>query len=342
MARIAALDAPGPFRVGFRSFEHTYQPVGVPEPRTILVNVWYPTEAEPDGFAHPTYGFLIDDPEALVDAPAAAPVHEGGYPVHVHSHGSQGFGGTSAFLMRHFASQGWVCVAPDHTGNTLVDNWDPRPTAMYFLRSTDITAALDAVGALPSTDPLAAAALDHVLLSSHSFGVHTAWATAGATFDVAAITTRCDAGELTCTPAELAVFAAGVRDPRVVAAIGMAGALKPEWFGTTGHRSVTIPMMSMSGSEDPVGADVQFAQAADTPALDMIWLDLAGGCHQTFALGWCDTLDGETGFRIVRTYAMAFARRHVLGAESPELEAILGGAAAVDPAVSFHHNGTRR
>jgi predicted dienelactone hydrolase len=327
------LRAPGPFRVGYRTISHTYTPAGADAPRTLLLNLWYPTEATTGD--HPSYVGLFEDEAAIEAAPLAPPVEPTGYPVHVHSHGHLGFGATSAFLMRHFASHGWVAIAPDHTGNTLADNIDPRPVAMYHLRSQDITASLDALASLPSADPLhGLARTAEVLLSGHSFGVHTVWATAGATFDAGALAAGCAEGQPfhPCPAPDLAVFAAGLRDPRVVAAVPMAGAIRRDLFGPSGHTSVTIPLLALSGSEDPVGAD---AQHATTAGLDLTWLDIAGACHQTFALGFCDTLEPDVGFGIVNTFALAFARHHVLGDDAPGTLKLLDGSDTFSPLVTF-------
>lgn len=310
--------APGPFGAGHRTFEHTYTPPGHTEPRTITVHLWYPTLFH-DGEGADYLG-LFPDPLSVEDAPLAASVHEGGYPVLVHSHGHQGFAGNSAFLMRRFASHGWVAVAPDHTGNTLSDNIDPRPPWMYYVRSTDLTASLDAAGALDG-DPLSGMlALDAVAASGHSYGVHTMWASAGATFDVDAFAPAC-LGDGTCTEAERDAFAAGVGDPRIVAIIPMAGAINRAYFGATGHASVTVPVLSMSGTADPVGADVQFDTTAPLP---MTWIDVEGACHQFFGLGCSGDADGDED-TIVGGFALSFARRHVLGDESAAVTDILDG-----------------
>ncbi len=325
------IDEKGPFNVGYRRFEIDYEPAGQGITRTIPINIWYPTN-DSEGMRVTYAGLFIDD-ESWMDASLAPPVDPSGYPVHVYSHGHRGFGGTSATLMRHFASHGWVAVAPDHIGNTFGDFIDPRPTNIYFLRSMDISAALDAVENLPSDDPLAGKLrTERVLMSGHSFGTETTWASAGATYDVARIRERCDAGEIECTDVELAAFEAGVRDPRVVAAIGMAGSIKKDWCGDDGWMSVDIPFFSMSGSLDPVGADEQFAMVS---GMDFTWIDIEGGCHQTFALGGCDDLSDELGFPIVNEYALAFGLHHVLGDETPDVMSALDGSREVSPLVTF-------
>jgi predicted dienelactone hydrolase len=317
------LFAAGPWRVGFRSFEHTYVPWPGAAPRTLRVQAWYPTEAR-DGEPASYLGSLFVDENALTDAPLATGVWPGGFPVHVYSHGDQGFGGTSGFLMRAFASHGWVSLACDHTGNVLGANEQPRPTALYLHRPLDISATLDAFGALPPEDPLAGVLdLARVVVSGHSFGVHTIWALAGATFRVDGIRQRCEAGEIAgCDEALLERFAEGTRDPRIVAGIPMAQSINRTWFTDDAHEVVTIPMLSLSGTEDQVGADRQYETTAPVP---LIWVELAGGCHQAFALGACPNLEESRGWSLVQAYALAFAQQHVLGGVGAQGAALLAG-----------------
>jgi predicted dienelactone hydrolase len=328
------VDQPGPFRVGFRSMMHTYTPPGSTAPRTIKISLWYPTLVAQGG--HPVYSLVYTDRESWVDAPPAAPVHPRGYPVLVHSHGYQGFAGNSHFLMRHFASHGWVVVAPDHTGNTLTDTpARPLPIQLYHWRSADVSQCLDVVAALPAGHPLAGRVdARTAVLSGHSFGSHTTWASAGATFDLAAIRPNCTAANR-CTDADLAVFARGVGDPRFVAVIPMAGVIDRSYFGPDGHRGVRVPVFSMSGTDDRVGADTQF----DTTAgVDLTWIDVRGGCHQFFGLGHCEQIDDALQGPIVGTYALAFARRHLLGDSAPTTVGVLDGTRPVNERVAFRRH----
>jgi predicted dienelactone hydrolase len=321
------VDEPGPFRVGYRTWPVSYAPPGGAPERMIDVHMWYPTE-DAEG-VEVWYEDLFRDYESFLDAAPAAPIHGGAYPVHAFSHGFRGFPGNSAFLMRHFASHGWVAVAPSHTGNTLFDT-DPLPPAHYFERSADVAAALDALaGAELPGEPLT----DAVLLSGHSFGAYTAWATAGAAFDEAEVRSRC-AGELdggTCTEAEIAVLVAGLDDPRVVAAIPMAGG-DTGWFGAGGYAAVEEPVFYMTGTDDDVGQQALYDLVG---GVDLTWIDVEGGCHQMFAVGACDSIDTEVGFAIVRTYALAFARRHVLGDADATIAGILDGSIPVSDLVHY-------
>ena len=94
-----AVNALGPYNIGHQSITQCYTPLDGWEERCIVIDAWYPTE-DKDGDPA-AYVIGIDD-LAFENATAATPQHTDGYPVHVHSHGYQGWGATSAFLMRHF------------------------------------------------------------------------------------------------------------------------------------------------------------------------------------------------------------------------------------------------
>lgn len=322
------VDEMGPFNAGFRSFTHTYERA-TGEQREIVINVWYPTlDTEGDEVR---YLGLVRDSDSFLDAQVAeSPWNDGMFPVHVYSHGSQGFGGTAAQLMRYFASHGWVSVAPDHTGNTLADNLDPRPPALRLWRSLDITETLDAVE--NRGDDLAAMlSTQRVFMSGHSFGGFTVWASAGASFDPTFVEQACAEPDVSCAEEDLQLFDAGVREPRVTAAATLAGNYSEDWFGATGFESVEIPIMAISGTEDPRGHAEEFNLIE---GVDLTWIDVEGACHESFSLGLpCPTLDTETSLKIGNTYTLAFARHHVLGDETPEVTAILSGDTLITDAI---------
>ena len=328
------LDQLGPYRVGFHSVMRTYTPPGTHAPRTIKISFWYPTLYAQG--SHPMYSVLYLDREAWVDAPPAAPVYPRGYPVHVYSHGYQGFAGSTHFLMRYFASHGWICVAPDHTGNTLTDTpAPPIPIQIRHWRSADVSESLNVLAALPAGDPLAGLANTHAaFLSGHSFGSHTTWSSAGATFDVDAIRRNCTP-DVHCTDEDLAIFARGLGDPRFVAVMPMAGSIDRGYFGPNGHRSVHVPVFAMSGTADDVGDQGQFDSTA---GVDLTWIDVQGGCHQFFGLGHCPMIDDAFQVPIVGTYALAFARRHLLGDTDPMILGILDGTRPVSERVTFRRH----
>ncbi|MCB9726887.1 MAG: alpha/beta fold hydrolase [Deltaproteobacteria bacterium] len=326
------VDAPGPYHVGVRTWEITYQPEAWGEPRTLLLHVWYPTE-DTEGEAA-VYSQLFPDPDALVDATLARPEPERKLPVLAHSHGYDGFAGNSAFLMRYFASHGWIALAPDHTGNTIIGGLDPVPPGFDYLRSLDISASLDALESLEAPDPLAGAAdTSRVVLSGHSYGGYTAWATAGVTYNMPRERLDCP----DCTEAQLAVFAEGLGDPRVQAIIPMAGAIEPTQIADDGTITVTIPVLAMSGSLD--SPERYQAQFDATKALDLRWLELEGGCHNTFGLPTCKTLPPDKGYAIIDTYALAFARHTILADPSETTRNILDGTTQVAPEATLRRHG---
>ncbi|MCO4773667.1 MAG: dienelactone hydrolase family protein, partial [Deltaproteobacteria bacterium] len=311
--------------------------------RTIGFNVWYPTE-DTVGEEVRYLGFNPDE-DALGGASLASPLYDGRYPVMVYSHGWQGWGGTSADLCRWFASHGWVVVAPDHTGNTFLDHSDPLETAHYLQKPQDLKAVLDELDALPAGDPLAGLAdTSAVVLSGHSYGASlAAWAGIGATFDAEAVESACAGGGALptgqCTPDQEDAFLSGeLTDPRFVASIPLAGTIRRSFFGPDGHLGARGPVMSMTGSND--GSPQSYIDQWDSiEGIDFSWVSVEGACHQTFALGTCNTLDKDERFRIVDTYALAFARAHVLGDEGDEVQGILDGTVEVSALVTFSRKG---
>lgn len=324
------LRQPGPFKAGFRTWTHTYSPPGQAAPRTIALSVWYPTQATSGTPA--TYFGVFDDPLAFADAELAPPAADGQYPVHLYSHGHQGYGASSPHLARHFASHGWVFVAPDHTGNTFSDGPNARTPFIYWVRMADTSATLDALAALPATDPLAGKLqLERTLLSAHSFGCWNALAVAGAQLNAAEVAARCPGWakpDAPCDAAALAQLAKDWRDPRVAAVVPMANSVGDAGaFGAAGLAKLAVPALVLTGTDDPTheGAPVWpwFAGTAS------IWVDITDGCHQLFALGSCPKLVDTVGTPIVNTYVLAFARHHILGDQLAETLAILDGSQQV-------------
>ena len=321
-----AVDEAGPYSTGFQAWDVTYSPAeGFPD-RTVRLNLWYPTLDE-DGDAA-QYSIGVDE-ESFEGAVPAEPVHEGGYPLHVYSHGFRGYGEASAFMSRHLASHGWVTVAPNHTQNTFMDHEDPLPSAHYFHRPLDVRAVLDAL----EDDEHALSGrvqTERVLLSGHSFGAYTAWSSLGAAYDADNVAEMCSTGagihDEGCTPEEEAMFSSDLSDSRVVAAMPMAGTLRRTWFGSDGEEAVNGPVLFVGGTNDDVGQAAQFAEMGP---IDFTWMEIEGGCHQTFALGTCSTLDREEGFQIVQTIGLVWARHTILGDESQKVSAILSGDSPV-------------
>lgn len=319
----------GPYQAGYTAWDHTYTTAAGIE-RTVKLGLWYPTEAtEGADVAYGPEGAFAD-PLALGDAAPAPPIHEGGYPVLAYTHGDRGFGGTSAFLMRWFASHGWVAVAPDHTDNLLWANDDPTPASHWYDRPTDVSEAVSALDDLDAGVLGGPVDTASYVVAGHSRGGSTVWSLAGAAFDPADAETWCPG----CTEDERALFDGGLEDARADAFVLLASGYREGLLAADGWEAARGPFLAVTGSEDPQGWDTRF-DALDP--LPLTWVDLAGGCHQTPALGVpCGTLDAETGFGIVGAHVLAFARAVHLGDDGPAVTAVVTGDDPVDAAVVSH------
>ncbi len=313
----------GPFNVGHTQILHTYTPIqGQPE-RTIPIEVWYPTE---DTAGTPATYFVGVDDTVFADATPAKPMYEQGYPVHLSSHGYQGWGANSAFLMSHFASHGWVAVAPNHIDNTLVDHSSPLPVSHFVHRPTDLTESLNVLETLSWDYAINTAS---VVLSGHSFGAsYSTWSGAGATYDN--IDAVCFDGvgledpETLCTDEEYALLSSNeLHDPRVTVAIPMAGTDRKTFFGDMGYQNVHAPVLFISGTED--GEEGNQAHFDDVTGIDFRWLSLENACHQSFTVGGCATMETELAWDILNHYVLAFARQRLLNDDSIELTDLLDG-----------------
>jgi len=335
---VESLAERGEFSVGYRTMDVVYdRPDGEGE-RSLELLVWYPSRDVEGDLVR--YAFRRSD--AFADArPAAGP-----FPVFVFSHGHQAIPDAATDLAEHFASHGWLVLSPEHTGNTTADG-GARFTWIYYLRPHDLSASLDHVLALPAGDPLHGLAGDRVVVGGHSFGGYTAYAAAGASYvDMQA---GCDAGELNdsvCSEMDAdaaALFAAGFHDERFQAVIAMAAGDQGLFEGGVADVDVPVFQMVAEGDGHPsmsAGMDAYW-QALDGP--DDVRFDLLGAAHNSFT-DTCllvalrcpeDPFDdqAEADLRLVRTYALAFARRAVLGED--RVDALLDGSFVVDARVEI-------
>ncbi len=324
-------DKAGPFQVGYRNVALTYVPAPDGVTRTIQINVWYPTQDQTGTPAVYFAALPTPHPDVFQDASLAPPVDPSGYPVHEFTHGHLGFGGSAPYMVRHFASHGWVVIAPDHTGNTLINNADPRPPAIYWWRETDDVACLDWLEHLPPSDPLhGKARTNRVFLSGHSFGSTDVWALSGVPYDFELIQANCAAGkqDIDCAQVAMDKYQAGFTDKRIVGAAQLAGGVDSGVFAPDAPTAETLPLLMMTGTADP---DHPSAPLWD-PLPHGWWVEITGACHQTFGLGDCDPpMTADVGTPIVWTYTLALARKVVLGDTGAQVAAILDGTTQVSP-----------
>ena len=316
--------------VGFRTDELTYTPIGHEEPRTLPVSFWYPSN-ETEGT--PAFYKLYPSEGAFEQA---SPALAGPAPVLVFSHGRSGFSEYSSFLTEHFAENGWIVAGVDHVGDRFSDI--ETPADIYSLRPQDISALLDYLEGLPNDHPLHGFTSDKIAMAGHSFGGYTTFALSGARFAVDTLRADCDGGwgNDFCDNLNVqeALFVQGFRDERIMAALPIAPGNVRLFGHGLGLADITIPVMFITGARDRNAPD-------ETQGIP-VWMHLEGdanrwvkfltGGHFTFTnicpfigpLGvdnGCDEgfIDLTEAHILTSRYALAFARRHVLGDESDAL-----------------------
>ena len=317
----------GPLSVGHRSFDAEYEdPTGLLV--TLPVDVWYPTEDDVGDAS--VYYDIVRDELAFSEASVAAPVHPAGHPVLVFSHGSNLYGGSSSYLMRHFASHGWMVVAPTHVGNTMTefgggdcesDVASCRTLPVWYQRPQNTMVALDAMSEHPEFG--ATANTEDIVLAGFSYGAFDTWARVGASIGLETIEDACAAGGFDggCTEAGIDALVLDFFDDRIRAAIPIAGAHDFP-FGEQGRRDLRVPVMQMSGTADDDSPDWVWENSVGTP---MHWVSIEQGCHQMFSLGGCPEIEAEVGFDMIEAYVFAFARHHLLDDTSEETMDLLDG-----------------
>jgi predicted dienelactone hydrolase len=315
---VTFLTEPGPWSVGHLPAEVTYTDAEG-GPRSLRTSIWYPSR-DTSGFPA-QYLLGLTRAEGVYEG--AEPVKDEDFPVIAYSHGHRGYAEASSFLTEHFASHGYLVVAPDHTGDTTFDDPDRR-TDIYFDRPADLRVTLDALdagalveGVRPDGD---------VVAVGHSFGGYTAFPAAGVAWDVPGITAACAADDSAGVCADWAAdmdgdgeadwperFAAGGGDARVRALVAMAPG-DHDLLGAANLGAIEVPALLMTGEFDPERTADGAAYWADLAPTGARYLDVIGGAHNTFAdvagaMNDGQTLDPEEGHRLVRAYALAFAEQ---------------------------------
>lgn len=310
--------APGPWPVGTdaRTITGTW---GV----SITVQAWFPRDST-EGAVH-EYDDLV--PGGALDggqADCASP-----RPVLLFSHGNGGMRWQSFFLAEHFASHGFLVLAPDHTFNTIFDLDDERRYELVFRRPVDIADTFDLLlerVADPEdrlygcADPDAGYAI-----AGHSFGGYTTMAVAGAAIDSDQTAAWCAANggwlcEDVATWAQLnpgqTVF--DLSDPRAWAAIPMAPAGYEALIG--GLPDITAPSLVLGGSRDtlttwegevyPIYADLQAHPRAAALVIDAGHYSFSDACALVPSFADCAPpyLPPEEVQQIAKTLALAWVQ----------------------------------
>ena len=265
----------GTHAVGYQVFTTT----GAQE-QPLTLRAWYPAGGTDDqrpttiAYTAPnkfdeqiTPGTEITAIGGAIDA--GEPERTGGpYPLVVFSHGYALSPIVYSTLLEHYASHGYVVLAPEHN-----ETFDGSLTGFWqelIDRPVDIHRTIDEAERL--TDPGATLDgmidLDNIAVVGHSYGGYTALAAGGARFDFAAYKTRCaaltaeDPLNFFCAPlpneSDMAARAGleevpdglwpPMGDPRVKAVISMAG--DAYLFDQRGLEQLEVPVMVMGGTVD--------------------------------------------------------------------------------------------
>jgi predicted dienelactone hydrolase len=263
--------------VGFKTMELTYTPTTTE--RTLPLYFWYPSETT-QGVPARYNGFLASE-VALQDVP---PIENTSFPVLLFSHGKRGMGAaTSAFMIEHFARNGWFVVSWEHSGDTTFNADDIDLT--YLHRPLDITAVLDFVFAPDATHGFAGRLDETVLLSGHSRGGYGALAVAGAQFDL-------ESAQSTCTETSTSEycraynahpgrFETGFLDTRVNGLILLASGDYARF--NEGVRNVNIPVLQWTAGGDRNNSNQNDGDPIwNALSGNAIRFNIANGGHFTF------------------------------------------------------------
>ncbi|MEO6989199.1 MAG: alpha/beta fold hydrolase [Aquihabitans sp.] len=253
-------EEPGPYAVGRRT-----EKVVDPErsDRTLTVEVWYPTDDAGDPTPYELIaGVGFDSDLSTQDADPSA---EGPFPLVVFSHGSGGLRQQSASIVETVASHGFVVVAPDHAGNTAIDqlvgtSTDPEVTARN--RVLDTRFMIDEVEAGDLAAGLAD--IDQVAVMGHSFGGFTALAMAGGFDGIEA-------------------------DPRVDVIVPLAPASSR--LDDDALASINIPMLIVTGTNDETTPiDDQSTRPLELAGGPATLVEIEGATHSGVT-NICDIVD---------------------------------------------------
>lgn len=263
--------------------------------RTLPITVWYPAAADGQGELASYFLGLAPSPVGARVGVAPAP---GPFPLIVFSHGHQAVRDQSFFLTEALAAHGYVVIAPDHAGNTLIDFdaslFDLETMtfgAMFLYRPRDITATIDRILTPIAGDPTWLKGLvdpARIGMTGHSFGAWTTLAVAGAPVDPVSgmpDCTKAPTDPICKAIAELGLGAPpwNLGDPRVKVAIPLAHCFGAH-FTAQGLKDLKTPMLLQAATGDGT-CDYQKEALTMQAALGSphALLSIQGGTHVSFS-----------------------------------------------------------
>jgi predicted dienelactone hydrolase len=208
----------GPYPVGVRQMvflDDSRETPGKDGPRMLACEVWYPAVEATRG--QPGHDYVLYDmlPESLRDGLTkealgtvtstavweAEPRRHETFPLIIFSHGKGGIRQQSLFYTEQLASHGYVVVAPDHEGDTIIELLEAGDVDVtqtfdsFILRPQDVSYLIRELDVLPEDDPLKPILDTSIVgVTGHSFGALTSFRTAGSDARVNAIVAHTPTG----------------------------------------------------------------------------------------------------------------------------------------------------
>jgi predicted dienelactone hydrolase len=237
---VARPDKPGPFGVGFRTYELVDATRGN---RPLPTVVYYPSK---------TGSVTTPEKDAAQDFSAAP------YPVVMFSHGSGGSKDQYLYFYTHLASHGFVTAAMDHTGNVGIGQEQPIYLDMSIKRPFDVIFVLDRMAEMfkPGGDLPGLGDAGNAGIAGHSYGGNTTLGLAGTTFGWDFITESCKNPKFdkyVCPiPENKNLLETKLPEKRFKAAITMAHDGAQSYFGPecAGGSSLSLPALFFGGTAD--------------------------------------------------------------------------------------------
>jgi predicted dienelactone hydrolase len=251
--------------------------------------VWYPSTQTAQGALVEYADILPGTARSHGDAACAVT-----RPVVVFSHGNGGVRWQSVFLGEALARHGYVVIAPDHVGNTLLD-LDTIPKEQIALRRPlDVMASFDQLLAEERVSHCVSQD-DGYAVMGHSFGGFTSLFIGGATIDTDALEAECDATGIPwlCGIEDHADGVVDLRDPRAWASLPLTPAGGHTF--AAGLADHAVPTLIVGAEFDELTSmDHQVFPIYDGVPEPKRLATLLGAGHFSIA-GMCDQLGNVNG-----------------------------------------------
>jgi predicted dienelactone hydrolase len=250
-------------------------------------------------------------------------------PVIIFSHGLGASGAAYTALLEHWASHGYVCIAPTHADSQTLLGRGARPDMRGWAeRALDVRIVIDSLNPLQEMYPQLRDRIDvsRIGVAGHSFGAYTAQLIGGATIDIPGV----EKGRSFADHRPAAVL---LMSPQGTEQQGLT---KQSW------REFAKAMMVMTGSEDRGvrGQDAQWRLEPFTfaPEGDKYAVLIEGANHFSFSGRLARGENQQAIFDSIKAISLAFWDAHLKRDEEAKARLQSGEVATSDHVtVQFQH-----